>query len=267
MELLFEKYQGAGNDFVMLNNLDGCYDSITVEQIALLCDRRFGIGADGLMLLTKSDVADAEFRMVYYNQDGSRASFCGNGARCICAFASSVTNGELMAKGNYCKFVADDAMHVARVSEGWVDLKMVDVDEVLQLAGGTFLNTGVPHFVRIEASKATLDNVDIMQVAPKIRYSEPFKPAGTNVNFISIINNNEIAVRTYERGVEGETLACGTGIVASAITASLTTNTNQFKVHARGGDLTVCFDAHGHSFHNVWLGGPAIKVFSGVINI
>lgn len=267
MEIQFEKYQGAGNDFVMLNNLDGRFDDITTEQIAFLCDRRFGIGGDGLLLLTPSDVPDTEFRMVYYNQDGSRASFCGNGARCICAFASAVTDGAMMKKGNYCRFVADDAIHTARVADGWVDLRMVDVDNVTTAVRGHFLNTGVPHFVCTMPSQTSLDSVDIMHDAPTIRYDEAFKPNGTNVNYIAIINDDEIAVRTYERGVEGETLACGTGIVASAIAASLTTNACHFNVHARGGNLTVDFEREGNAFRNVWLGGPAQKVFSGIVNI
>ena len=263
MKIHFEKYQGAGNDFVMLNNLDGSFDGLSIKQIAFLCDRRFGIGGDGLLLLSPSDVADTEFRMVYYNQDGSRASFCGNGARCICAFASNVTGGTLMQKGQYHRFVADDAIHTARVGDGWVDLKMVDVERVDLSKKDAFLNTGVPHYVVTKESDEALRGVDIMQVAPPIRYAADYQPGGTNVNFIHIINNDEISVRTYERGVEGETLACGTGIVASAITASLTTGKNHFKVHARGGDLTVDFDKNGDAFRNVWLGGPALKVFEG----
>lgn len=252
----FSKYQGAGNDFVMLDNRDGQYNNISVETISALCDRRFGVGADGLLLLTPHDLLS--FRMVYFNSDGSRASFCGNGARCICAYACAMG---IVEKGQKFSFEADDGFHSATCSDNWVDLKMIDVQSVEQTLGGAFLNTGVPHFV-VEVEN--LSALDIMQAAPHFRHHERFAPAGTNVDFISIDAEDTVSVRTFERGVEGETLACGTGIVASAIVASLRTNRKDFKVHARGGNLTVKFQKNSdNSYSSVYLGGPAVLVFDG----
>lgn len=255
-DIAFDKYEGAGNDFVMLDNRNGEFDNITPEQIAKLCDRRFGIGGDGLLLLCQHN--ELAFRMKYYNSDGSLASFCGNGARCICAYAA---HKGVVKAGEPFSFIADDGLHTATYSNGWVDLKMIDVHQVNRHADGVAMNTGVPHFV---AQVADLDAVDIMATAPKLRYDERFAPGGTNVNFISVLSPDSIAVRTYERGVEGETLACGTGIVASAIAASLTTGASKFSVSAKGGQLTVEFCASNGAFTNVYLGGPALKVFDGI---
>lgn len=252
----FSKYQGAGNDFVMLDNRDGQYNNISVQTISAMCDRRFGIGADGVLLLTPHDLLS--FRMVYFNSDGSRASFCGNGARCISAFACALG---LVPQNQKFSFEADDGFHSATCTDGWVDLKMIDVQSVEPLLGGAFLNTGVPHFV-IEVEN--LPALDIMQAAPHFRHHERFAPSGTNVDFIAIDAPDSISVRTFERGVEGETLACGTGIVASAIVASLQTGRSSFNVHARGGNLTVKFQKNSdNSYSNVYLGGPAIRVFDG----
>ncbi len=257
--LSFHKYQGAGNDFVMLDNRAELFSTISTAQIAALCDRRFGIGGDGLMLLSPD--AQTAFRMEYFNSDGSRASFCGNGARCICAFAQHLG---VVESGHTFTFIADDGLHEASCSADWVDLQMIDVHDIQQKHGGTWLNTGVPHYVQVVDK---LDEVDIMKVAPEIRFSPDFGPSGTNVNFINILSDNKIRIRTYERGVEGETLACGTGIVAAAITASLTTGATAFDVEARGGGLKVTFNASDGHYTHVMLGGPAHRVFGGQIDV
>ncbi len=264
MQINFFKYQGAGNDFVVLDNMSGAFDRLTPEHVAYLCDRRFGIGADGLLLLSKSD-APFDFRMEYYNQDGSRASFCGNGARCICAFA--VFRGVVCA-GTEFSFIADDGEHKATVSEtaDWVDLQMIPVKSVTKEPDGAFvLNTGVPHYVKFVDD---LENLDIMNVAPSIRYSEAYKPNGVNVNFVHVVSGDHIAIRTYERGVEAETLACGTGITAASIASSFVTGSQNFKVDAKGGGLKVSFCRNDDgTFSDVCLSGPAKKVFEGSIDI
>ncbi len=221
MLIEFSKYQGAGNDFVILNNTSRRYDALTTRDIALLCDRRFGIGADGLLLLSPD--TDHAFRMVYYNQDGSRATFCGNGARCLAHFAVAA---HVAPPSTPFSFIADDGAHTATVNlpRNWVNLQMSPVTSVRQLSPNSFqLNTGVPHYVEFVPN---LDALDIMALAPAIRHSPRFQPDGVNVNFVQILSPNHIALRTYERGVEAETLACGTGITASAIATSLLQNPN-----------------------------------------
>ena len=256
----FFKYEGAGNDFVILDNMSGRFDGLARNVVARLCDRRFGIGADGLLLLSRAD--DAPFRMVYYNQDGSDASFCGNGARCICAFA--VHSGVVPADVEF-GFVAGDGHHraVYRSADSNVDLQMSPVPGVdIQPDGAYVMNTGVPHYVTFVDD---LDAIDIMSVAPRVRFSPLYAPYGVNVNFVKVLGNKSIAVRTYERGVEAETLACGTGITASAIAASFKTDAFAFDVYARGGKLAVsfCKGADG-SFSRILLSGPAVRTFHGV---
>lgn len=256
----FFKYQGAGNDFVVLDNTDRSFSGVTPADVAKLCDRRFGIGGDGLLLLSPAEEG-VSFRMEYYNQDGSRASFCGNGARCICAFA--VRQGVVGANETF-SFVADDGLHQAKVDpeRQWVNLRMIPVQSVaVQPDGAYVLNTGVPHYVRFVDD---IDAIDIMTEAPLVRYAEAYKPAGVNVNFVSIISDDHIAIRTYERGVEGETLACGTGITAAAIATSFVKNRNNFHITAKGGELEVSFDKmNDGSFSDVVLSGPAKMVFCG----
>ncbi len=261
MVIDFCKYQGAGNDFVIIDNMSGLYDNLQTDAIARLCDRRFGIGADGLLLLSASP--DHDFRMVYYNQDGSRASFCGNGARCLCDFA--VSCGVVKPEVPF-RFTADDGSHtaIAYPSRHWVDLQMTPVNSVERISDRAFrLNTGVPHYVEFVDD---LDSIDIMNVAPKIRFAERFMPDGVNVNFAKLLPDGHVAIRTYERGVEGETLACGTGITASAISAAILTGLNGgFKVDARGGNLEVRFHRVADSvFDDVHLCGPAVMTFKGL---
>ncbi len=255
----FCKYQGAGNDFVMLDNRQGEFSTISEKRIAELCDRRFGIGGDGLLLLSPSDEDGVRFRMIYYNSDGSRASFCGNGARCICAFAMEMG---MVKQGEEFRFVADDGQHTAVCTATGVDLHMIDVNEIRHVLGGTFMNTGVPHFVKIVDN---LDQIDIMQAAPPLRHNEEFGPEGTNVNFISLRTKDSLSIRTFERGVEGETLACGTGIVASALTLAEQSGAARISIEARGGHLSVSAERTAHGFRNIILSGGAEKVFEGKI--
>lgn len=258
----FYKYQGAGNDFVVLDNRGGEYGNLSTERIASICERRFGVGADGLLLLS-SPLGCEAFRMEYYNQDGSRASFCGNGARCLCSFA--VLCGVVPSNRQF-EFSADDGLHTAKVDDckNWVELGMKPVEAVRVLPDGAcVLNTGVPHYVQFVDD---VEDVDIMRVAPSIRYSDAFKPDGVNVNFAQITSPSHVAVRTYERGVEAETLACGTGVTAAALSASLTTGSRCISISAKGGDLTVTFEPDGNGgFSNIVLSGPAVRVFDGYL--
>lgn len=259
-KIRFKKYQGAGNDFVMLDNRNGEYDHIHPELISALCNRRFGIGADGILLLSRADEgkSDTLFRMEYYNSDGSRASFCGNGARCLCAFAHEV--GAAPADVEF-GFVADDGHHRATYSHDVVDLQMIDVAQTTETEGGLLLNTGVPHFVKMVDD---VEAVDIMSVAPALRHCPSFGPEGANVNFVTLTPDG-IRVRTYERGVEGETLACGTGIVASAIAAHRKTGMTTIEVEARGGHLRVRLTPMGNGYTDIHLIGGAEKVFEGEV--
>ncbi len=280
MTIEFSKYQGAGNDFVILDNMARRYDNLNPSDIALLCNRRFGIGADGLLLLSPD--SDHAFRMVYYNQDGSRATFCGNGARCLAHFAVAV---HAAPPDTPFSFIADDGSHTATVNFNlnWVDLQMSPVTSVEQLSPNSFkLNTGVPHYVEFVNN---LDSLDIMTLAPAIRYSTRFQPDGVNVNFVQILSPDHIALRTYERGVEAETLACGTGITASAIATSLlqhpTPQHPHFHIQARGGNLQVHFTQSPSTplqphdtttpqspttFTDIHLCGPATPTFHGTTN-
>lgn len=257
----FFKIQGAGNDFVVLDNRDGRFSNLLVSEIDRLCDRRFGIGADGLLLLSKSE--EHAFRMEYFNQDGSRASFCGNGARCICLFAVMI--GVVPADTDFV-FLADDGVHKAYVDaeKACVRLTMKNVARVVPQPDGAFvLNTGVPHYVRFVDD---VDSVDIMEAAPSVRFADAYKPDGVNVNFVTVLSSGHIKIRTYERGVEGETLACGTGITAAAISAYSKMGCEAVDVSARGGDLKVSFHANSDgSFTDVVLSGPAKAVFEGSV--
>ena len=252
MTLKFDKYQGAGNDFVIVNNLDVKYN-LSGEQIAWLCDRRFGIGADGLILVEKSDEAD--LAMKFYNSDGKTASMCGNGGRCIARYAFD--NG-IAAKT--MKFAAEDGLHEAEIIDSEnVKIKMINVEGVKVFDDGMWTNTGVPHFVKFVDD---VDKVDIATEGRKLADDKRFAPERTNVNFID--DKNGFRIRTYERGVEGETLACGTGNVATALCIN-TKNSIQSPValKAKGGTLKVYFEKNNNGFENIWLEGPAIKVFGG----
>lgn len=253
MQLTCYKYQGTGNDFVIIDNREKTI-SLSTEQIRSLCDRRFGIGADGLMLLELEPGID--FKMVYFNSDGRESSMCGNGGRCITAFAK-----HLGIIGTEARFLAVDGMHEAKISEEQVSLKMNDVRQLEVGDDFFYLNTGSPHYVKFVKD---LDNFDVYEEGRKIRYNDRFKEEGTNVNFVER-RENELFVRTYERGVEDETYSCGTGVTAVALVAGYkgwSTDKHSCRIKTPGGNLNVKFEKVLEStFYNIWLEGPARFVF------
>ncbi len=254
MLLQFYKYQGTGNDFIILDNLDEALQ-LTQHQIALLCNRRFGIGADGLMFLQNS--AGYDFKMSYYNADGNEGSMCGNGGRCLTRFAY-----DKGIRKNQFHFIAIDGEHDASLGDNnWINLKMKDVSSIKESYGDYILDTGSPHYVK---PVVNVSKTDVVNEGKEIRYSSEFEEKGINVNFVE---NNEkgISVRTYERGVEDETLSCGTGVTASALVFAHNENGfNRIEVTTKGGKLAVEFDKTGETtFKNIWLCGPAEFVFKG----
>ena len=260
MQIEFYKYQGTGNDFVMIDNRAGIFPKENTELVAHLCDRRFGIGADGLILLDTD--ADTDFRMVYYNSDGNLSSMCGNGGRCLVAFAK-----KLNIIQNETTFIASDGLHYATVSEeNIVSLQMIDVTEIKNTSEYSFLNTGSPHHVQLVAD---LENYNVKENGAIIRYGDLYGKEGSNVNFVKKINDSTFSFRTYERGVEGETLACGTGATAVAIAMNATgqTNLNAINLNVEGGKLAVSFDIENGKYTNVFLKGPAEFVYKGTIEI
>lgn len=260
MNVHFYKYQGTGNDFVILDNRSGQYNDLTIRQIHFLCDRRFGIGADGLMLLNSSQGYD--FEMKYYNADGRESTMCGNGGRCLVKFAYHL--GIRRSKYN---FIAIDGPHEAEIDfDGTVSLKMKDVSNIKEYHGDAVLDTGSPHYVKMVQD---VEEVDVYKSGKSIRNSNGFQKEGINVNFVEQLKEDEISVRTYERGVEDETLSCGTGVTASALVCFHNENGfNDVTVHTKGGKLTVEYTLEGeNTFRNIWLCGPAEKVFEGDIAI
>lgn len=261
MKINFEKYQGTGNDFVILDNRNKEYSSLTASHIRHICDRRFGIGCDGLMLLNEKDGYD--FEMKYYNADGREGSMCGNGGRCLVKFAY-----QLGIHKNVYHFIAADGIHEAEIdTDGTVSLRMQDVNHVSKFHGDYLLNTGSPHYVRIVND---VMNVDVFKKGRDIRYSKEFEQDGVNVNFVEQLpDEDKILVRTYERGVEDETWSCGTGVTAAALICYHNENGfNDVGVKTLGGTLTVEFDRMDDDHYtNIWLSGPAEKVFEGSIEI
>lgn len=256
MTLHFHKYQGTGNDFIILENRENEHTGLTTKQINQLCDRRFGIGADGLMLLNSKKGYD--FEMKYYNADGRESSMCGNGGRCLVKFAS-----HRGLNRNTYKFIAVDGEHEARIDDNnIVKLHMKDVNTINTYHNDFILDTGSPHYVKLVND---VMNLDVYKKGYEIRYSSNFAKEGINVNFVEVKNDHEIIVRTYERGVENETLSCGTGVTASALVCYHNERGfNEVTVHTRGGKLTVEYDRiDDDSYQNVWLCGPAEKVYEG----
>ena len=258
MKLTFYKYQGTGNDFVMIDNRQQLFDKNNTKNIARLCDRRFGIGADGLILLENHPELD--FKMVYYNADGNESSMCGNGGRCITAFANHLGIIESQAS-----FEAIDGLHQAIIDNEIVKLQMQDVISVERHNQHVFLNTGSPHHVQMEND---INELAIKEVGSKIRYGQPYNEFGTNVNFVKKLSEDIFKVRTYERGVEDETLSCGTGVTAVAIAMFETgkTQSNLITLETEGGKLQVSFEKKDDIFSNIWLIGPAVQVFKGEIS-
>ena len=261
MQCLFKKYQGAGNDFIMIDNRRSLFPANNRPNlIEKLCDRRFGIGADGLILLEEDPNTD--FKMVYYNADGNESSMCGNGGRCIVAFAK-----ELSIIENHAIFSAIDGLHQAIiVSDDRIDLSMNDVRQISIEDHVAVLNTGSPHYVSFVHS---LKDINVYETGKKIRNSDPYQKEGINVNFVEE-SNGTLNINTYERGVENETLACGTGVTAAVLAWNEIYNkrsAGEVQVNAKGGKLSVRFVKDEAGYHDIWLCGPTQKVFEGQIEL
>lgn len=255
----FFKYQGTGNDFVIIDNRKGEFSLLNQQRIAAICDRRFGVGADGVILLQNHNTAD--FLMYYFNADGQLGSFCGNGGRCVVAFAKHL--GIIDKQTNFAAF---DGLHDASISGNIVSLSMQDVDDVKTYSTSAFLDTGSPHHV--EFVKDTKD-IDVLTQGAMIAHNDPYGVEGTNVNFVELTKDRQIKIRTFERGVENETLSCGTGVTAAALAVFSTgkvTNT-KIEVHTLGGVLTVSFTPRGKGFSDILLTGPTELVFSGTLEL
>lgn len=261
MELKFYKYQGTGNDFIILDNRGKEYSSLNTSLIHTLCDRRYGIGADGLMLLNEKKSYD--FEMKYYNADGNESSMCGNGGRCLVKFAYHLG----IHRSTY-KFMATDGEHEAEIDTNeTVSLKMKDVAGVKKFKGDYLIDTGSPHYIKMVSDVMDLD---VYKKGHEIRYSKDFEKEGINVNFVEQLGEEDkIIVRTYERGVEDETYSCGTGVTAAALICYHNENGfNEVEVKTLGGTLSVEFNRQEEGkYSDVWLTGPAEKVFEGVIQI
>ena len=251
----FYKYQATGNDFVMIDNRKGVFPSGNREGIARMCHRRFGVGADGLILLENDPGVD--FRMVYFNADGAAGSMCGNGARCVLAFANFLG----INRQEYT-FRAVDGLHQGVFREGGIDLKMGDVSSIREKPKYCFLDTGSPHHVQVVPD---LDELNVAEEGKKLRYGL-YGQSGSNINFVSLSKKGSIRVRTYERGVEAETYSCGTGITAVALALHRTgqIESPEVEMETRGGRLRVRFSTNENGgYTDIWLFGPALQVFKG----
>lgn len=265
MGMQFGKYEGTGNDFILIDARNVMFP-LESKIIARLCDRHFGIGADGLMTLSRSQNHDCTMR--YFNADGSEGEMCGNGARCFTLFADQLGIGDRVKR-----FEATDGLHDARLlrvdgEAGEIELGMIPVSEIVRGDGWWFLNTGVPHYVEFVER---VDQVDVIGRGRVIRNDLERFPQGTNVNFVEVLASGHIRIRTYERGVENETLACGTGATAAAIVTShaLQPDTTQYRIGVAGGELCVGFDHRPHTttYTNIRLSGGARRVFEGVFDL
>jgi diaminopimelate epimerase len=258
MTIKFYKYQGTGNDFVLIDNRNKFFKNNT-KLVKHLCDRKFGIGADGLILLEHSEDLEDDFKMVYFNADGKESSMCGNGGRCIVRFAEFL--GIITEEAT---FTAIDGKHLARVEKEKINLKMQDVSEVNTNGNDYFLDTGSPHHI---VFKENISALNVKEEGAAIRNNETYKKVGVNVNFVEK-ERDYFKVRTFERGVEDETLSCGTGVTAVAIAAEKAgkTNGNLVKVKTPGGDLEISFQKKNENYVEVWLSGPAKMVFEGTIS-
>lgn len=256
MNIPFLKYQGTGNDFVMIDNRAKIFPKEKTDKISQICDRHFGIGADGIILIEEDDEYD--FKMIYYNADGSE-TFCGNGARCAVAFAK-----KLDIINDTTNFIAVDGPHYAEVKKEMISLQMINVDEIKVNKDSVFMYTGTQHHVELVNN---LDNYAVFENGRKIRYS--YDEPGSNVNFVEQIDTNSFRVRTYEKGVENETLACGTGVTAVAIAMHKIgkTKNDHIKLPVEGGLLEVSFSEDNGYYTSIFLRGPAQLIFKGNIEI
>ena len=261
MKLPFYKYQGTGNDFILVDNRKNEYSSLSTAQIKRLCDRRFGIGADGLMLLQERTGYD--FEMKYYNADGKEGSLCGNGSRCMVKFVY-----QLGIHKELYKFLAADGVHEAEIDiDGTVSLRMKDIRMIKKFHNDFILDTGSPHYIKLVNH---VMDMDVYKKGYEIRHSKEFEDDGINVNFVEQTDEpDKIIVRTFERGVEDETLSCGTGVTAAALICYHNENGfNEVGVKTPGGELSVEFDRlDDNRYENIWLCGPAEKVFEGSVEI
>lgn len=260
MKIEFYKYQGTGNDFIMVDNRGLTFPKKDVMLIKQLCDRRFGIGADGLILLEED--SETDFKMVYYNADGNQSSMCGNGGRCIVAFAN-----QLNIINDMATFIATDGLHHASIhTDGEISLQMKNVTDIKIADDYVFLDTGSPHHVTLVED---LKKCSVKENGAAIRYSDLYGKAGSNVNFVRQVAENEFTIRTYERGVEDETLSCGTGATAVAIAMKAIgkAKKNAIKINVEGGKLQVTFDEKNGVYKNIFLTGNAKFVFAGETEI
>jgi len=254
----FHKYQATGNDFILIDNRSLFFDSKNISLIKQLCDRRYGIGGDGLILIQNHP--DYDFQVIYFNSDGS-LSMCGNGSRCAVKYAKSCNIIE-----TYTHFLAYDGAHWAHIDEaGLVHLKMCDVFRIDDIDKDYFVNTGAPHYV---CQVSSLEEIDCISTGRAIRYDPRFQDLGTNVNFFCIHANSHISIRTYEKGVEDETLSCGTGVTAVSLVLSKLGFESPIAISTRGGLLTVSFKKdYDGGYNDIYLIGPCSCVFEGVIHI
>ena len=255
MEQTFYKYQGTGNDFILIDDRANVFPLKDVSLVARLCDRRFGIGADGLILI--QNAATSDFKMVYFNADGNESSLCGNGARCTIAFANFLNCIE-----DKTTFEAVDGLHSAHIDGDIISLQMHDVNKILAFENHTFLDTGSPHHVQMVEKLKTFD---VYGNGKRIREGSPYYMTGTNVNFVEQLAKDQFAIRTYERGVEDETLSCGTGAtaVALAMYENKKTTATKIKINVQGGVLEIQFEVTDKGYSQIFLSGPAEQVYSG----
>jgi len=254
-KIQFHKYQGTGNDFVMIDNRNLSFDKNDLSLVTALCDRRFGIGGDGLILIEEDETSD--FKMVYFNADGTQ-SLCGNGSRCAVKFAK-----HLGMVGDQTRFNAFDGFHTALMRDGLIHIQMHDIKQVENRGDVAYVDTGSPHLIKMVKD---LTHFDVKGEGSRIRYSDSFKAEGVNINFIEKVNGTT-SIRTYERGVEDETLSCGTGCTAVALTLSQVGEESPITLKAKGGTLQVSFEKEEEGFKNIYLIGPAEQVYSGTIEI
>lgn len=255
MSIPFEKYQGTGNDFILIDNRNNTFPHGDLKLVKRFCNRKFGVGSDGLMLIENHDTAD--FKMVFYNPDGSQ-SLCGNGSRCAVKYAKS-----LGLAGDRGSFETTDGLHDYKCDGEDVSVSMQPVNNFDEILGHRFIHTGSPHLMVYTENVA---QTDVAEKGSKFRYHPEFREmGGTNVNFVEVLNDGTYKVRTYERGVEAETLSCGTGVTAVALALALDKNAGStVVVHTRGGELTVLLTKTDNGFTDIWLRGAATHVFSGI---